>query len=809
MKRLLLSVAVLTLLAAPMVAQAASPTLARIEPRGAKRGGEVDIIFHGARLADAQEVFIYSEGFTVQSIENVNANQVKARVTIAPDAKLGEHCMRLRTAGGITELRNFYVGNYDNVDEAEPNSEFATPQPIAFNTTVNGVVTNEDVDYFVIEAKKGERISAEVEGIRLGAMFDPFVAILDSDRFELAACDDSTLFLQDPFVSVIAPADGRYIIQVRESAYGGNDNCRYRLHVGQFPRPKAIFPLGGQAGTELKLTFLGDPSGTFDETITLPAEANDAFEVFPQRDGHIAPSPHRFRVSTFPDVNEVEPNNGRGQATATELTPPLAFNGVIGESGDQDWFAFEAKKDQILDVHVWARRMRSPLDPVLTLFGPDNQRIGANDDTGGPDSYLRFTAPADGTYRLLIRDHLRSGGPDYVYRIEVTPVTPQLALTLPEFVQFSQERQVIAVPQGNRMATVIRATRRDFGGDLILTAEQLPDGVAMHVDTMKANVTEVPVVFEATGEAPVAGRLAQLAARHYENEAIRGSYAQQVRLVLGEPNNTLYYAPTVDRLAMAVTEAAPFKLKLIEPKAPIVRNGPMNLKVVAERAEGFNGPITLSLPYTPPGIAGAGSVTIGEGQTEAEYLINADGNAPPGSWPIVVLGRADAGKGPVWASTQLGHIEIATQFVTLSMEMAAAERGQPAQVLCKLEQHTDFEGEAKIELLGLPPKTAAEPLTIKKSDEEIIFTVTTEADAPVGQHKSLFCRVTIMKDGEPVVHNIGHGGVLRIDAPPPAPKKEEAPKVAEQPKPQAPAAKPLSRLEKLRLEQAKRQEAQE
>ncbi len=806
MMRQLLCCTLVVLLTAVSV-RASSPTLARIEPRGAQRGSEVEVLFHGARLDNAQEIFIYSEGFTVQSIENVNANVVKARIAIAADAKLGEHCMRLRTAGGITELRNFYVGPYPTVSEVEPNNDFNAPQAIALNSTVEGVITNEDVDYYIVEAKKGDLISAEVEGIRLGVMFDPFVAILDMDRFELAACDDSTLFLQDPFVSIIAPEDGKYIIMVRESAYGGNENCRYRLHVGQFPRPKAIYPAGGQAGQTIAVKLIGDPTGTFEQTLTLPPEPNAAFSVFAEHDGHISPSPLRFRVSAFPDVHEEEPNNARDKATKASMTPPLAFNGVIGESGDQDWLAFEAKKGQVLDIHVWARRLRSPLDPVLTLFGPDNNRIESNDDTGGPDSYLRFTAPADGEYRILIRDHLRAGGPDFVYRVEITPVTPQLALTLPEFVQFSQERQVIAVPKGNRMATVVRAARRNFGGDLILGIENLPEGITMHTDAMKANVTEVPVVFEATDEAAIGGTLAHLWGRHYENETIRGNYEQQVRLVLGEPNNTLYYAPVIDRLAVAVTEPAPFKLRIVEPKAPIVRNGPMNLKVVAERAEGFNRPITLSLGYTPPGIAGAGSVTIGEGATEAEYLINADGNAPPGTWPIVVLGRADAGKGPVWTSTQLAHIEIATQFVTLSMEMAAAERGKEAQVVCKLDQHTEFEGEAVIELLGLPPKTATQPMKITSSDEQVIFTVSTEADAPVGQHKSLFCRLTIMKNGEPVVHNIGHGGVLRIDPPPTAPKQEVA-KAQPAPQPAAPQAKPLSRLEKLRLEAAQQQGGQ-
>ena len=43
------------------------------------------------------------------------------------------------------------------------------------------------------------------------------------------------------------------------------------------------------------------------------------------------------------------------------------------------------------------------------------------------------------------------------------------------------------------------------------------------------------------------------------------------------------------------------------------------------------------------------------------------------------------------------------------------------------------------------------------------FDVTTSAKSPPGQHKNLLCQVTIMKDGEPVIQNVGQGGILRID----------------------------------------------
>src|SRR5437763_1483631 len=159
--------AFLLLFLAVVPAQAASPSLGGITPRGGQRGTELPVFFSGARLGDVQEILCYTPGFTVAKIDVVNDNQVKATIQIAPDCRLGEHAMRVRTATGISELRTFYVGALPQVDEKEPNSEFATPQKIPMNVTVNGVIDNEDVDYFLVEAKKGQRITAEVEAMRL------------------------------------------------------------------------------------------------------------------------------------------------------------------------------------------------------------------------------------------------------------------------------------------------------------------------------------------------------------------------------------------------------------------------------------------------------------------------------------------------------------------------------------------------------------------------------------------------------------------------------------------------------------------
>jgi hypothetical protein len=52
-------------LAIVLPAQAASPSLGGISPRGVQRGVENQMVFSGGRLQDAKEIFFYGPGFEV------------------------------------------------------------------------------------------------------------------------------------------------------------------------------------------------------------------------------------------------------------------------------------------------------------------------------------------------------------------------------------------------------------------------------------------------------------------------------------------------------------------------------------------------------------------------------------------------------------------------------------------------------------------------------------------------------------------------------------------------------------------------
>ena len=447
--------------------------------------------------------------------------------------------------------------------------------------------------------------------MRLGVtLFDPYVSDHGPKRFDLSSSDDSALLLQDPVASVVAPADGTYVIQLRETSYGGSGNCTYRLHVGTFPRPRVAFPAGGKAGEEVSVTYVGDVAGPITQAFKVPADAASPLALFAEQNGQFSPSAVHFRVSPFANVMEVEPNNEPSKATKASGDLPLAFNGVIDKDKDADFFRFTAKKGQVFDVNVYARRLRSPLDPVLVIHKGDGAGITSNDDSGGPDAYLRFTVPEDGEYVFQVYDHLLRGSPESVYRVEVTPVQPALTLSLPNIGSIpTQDRQTIVVPKGNRYATLVRATRADFGGEVVVEAPDLPKGVTTQAEPVQPNLDVVPVVFEAAPDAPIAGKLVDLTGKPADEKIKpRTKFQQGVELVLGN-NNVRMYATHVDKVAVAVAEEAPFKLSIVQPKVPLVQLGQMQLKVVAERKPGFTGGIHIQMLFDPPGV-GSGQADI-------------------------------------------------------------------------------------------------------------------------------------------------------------------------------------------------------
>jgi hypothetical protein len=323
----------------------------------------------------------------------------------------------------------------------------------------------------------------------------------------------------------------------------------------------------------------------------------------------------------------------------------------------------------------------------------------------------------------------------------------------------------------------------------------------------------MPVVFEAAADAPIAGKLMKFQGKHVDPATgIVGHFKNRADLVVAAPGQSLYVYKDVEQLPIAVVDELPYSLEIVQPKVPIVQNGQMSLKILIHRKEGFNDAITLQFPFRPPGIGTRSTVAVPAGATEAIYPLNAAGNAQLREWPIYVLGSANV-NGTAWVSSQLATLSVAAPYVTFALERAACEQGQETQLYTKITQSTPFEGNAKVELLGLPNLVTTTNLEFNKEAEELTFNIKTDKTSPAGKHTNVFCRITIMENGEPIVLRTA-ATTLQIDKPlppppnaPPKPMPKPVAQAAPKPMPAPmPMAKPLSRLEKLRLAAKQRAE---
>ena len=220
----------------------------------------------------------------------------------------------------------------------------------------------------------------------------------------------------------------------------------------------------------------------------------------------------------------------------------------------------------------------------------------------------------------------------------------------------------------------------------------------------------------------------------------------------------------------------PFTIEIVEPKVPLVRDGSMNLKVVATRKEGFNAPIAVHMLYNPPGVGSSGSIVIPEGQNEALIPLTANSGAEIGKWKIVVLGDATVGDGPITVASQMATLEDCRAVPGLQLSSGRHRARAADRRRDQGRKEKDFEGPAKVELLGLPNEVTTEPKEITKDSTELVFPVKTTANSPAGRHKTVICRAMITANGEPIAHTLGTGE-LRIDTPLP-PKADQPPPAA-------------------------------
>ena len=591
------------LLASLCFAQA--PSVDRVDQStGGKRGTKFEVSVEGLDLASINDALFFDRGVELVSLEATD-DQVKLTLAAHEECRLGEHPFVLTGPQGVAEVRTIQISPFDLLAEQEPNSLRSEAQPITLPQTITGIVEETDEDWFRVALKKGDRISVEAVALPLGRyLFDALVEVFDTDGNRLAISDDTALRAQDPTISLLAPHDGEYFIRIREAAFGGDLDSRYRLHVGDFPRPSVAFPAGVPIQVETQVKLLGDAMGPIEKSIMLDGLTGETQDVA-IAEGR-TPGIVRVRTSDFPNVAEQEPNDSLQSATPSQHGPLCALNGILEKDGDRDYYQFEAEAGSAFEISVYAARIGSPVDSMLTLYGPDNRLLSSNDDGLIHDSLLRFVANESGTYKLCVQDHLGRGGPTHVYRVEFEPIQPKLDLRLPTTAgTMPEQMQSVVVPRGALVPLTVSCRRQNFRTPVRLTTDNLPEGVSFESEAIEA-ITHLGVaLFRADDLAPTGAQLIQLRGEASTQEgSVYGSLSQRVGLVFGEPRKTVYHSVELDRIPLIVTESAPFTINVPQPESPLVQQGRIDLEVQIERSDDFDGEVELALALAPPWIRG-------------------------------------------------------------------------------------------------------------------------------------------------------------------------------------------------------------
>lgn len=494
-------------------ALAKPPTLARMFPAGAARGQTATIAAAGSFDHWPADAWVDGPGVSVE----VGAEKGSLTIRVDADAEPGVRWVRLFDEEGATELRPFLVGTLPEVEEKEPNNDPERPQPVPLPAaTVNGrLARSGDVDGFSVELRKGQTLVADVEANRtLGSPMDAVLQVALPSGIVLEQNDDYDG--RDPRIVFRAPADGTYLVRVfafpsmpdSSIRYAGGEAFVYRLTLTTAGFLDHAFPPAIARDASDPITLVGPdiPESARQLSIPRPADGSSMARV-----SHpLLAGTAEVRVVPSPVLVESEPND---LDTPQAIPDRGTICGRIDQPGDRDAFLVALKKGDKRDFRVESGALGLPLDPVLRVVDASGKALDESDDArrqrrrggdggggggGGPasrDPLLSFTAPADGDYRLLVRDLHRRGGPRFAYALRVTDAEPDFALTL-------AGDRYDATP-GETASVKVTIDRRDgFSGPIEVVAEGLPEGLSALPKTSKpgdASAKEVTLEVVADG----------------------------------------------------------------------------------------------------------------------------------------------------------------------------------------------------------------------------------------------------------------------------------------------------------------------
>jgi len=270
---------------------------------------------------------------------------------------------------------------------------------------------------------------------------------------------------------------------------------------------------------------------------------------------------------------------------------------------------------------------KAAIHPPGTRFAPNGLPLVTlfyrNDDGGGnlgKDSQLIFDPPADGTYRVRVRDARGQGGALYSYRLTIRPPRPGFSL------RFSPTKPSIS--KGSAAPINVTAERSEgYEGLIELRLDNLPPGLS-------APATTIPGGENSTSFALFASPDMKMPAT-----------AKPLRLVGWAPIGGQEVQHTVDGDVPVLIEPGDLVTTTHQGEVSIRPGGQVRLTVAIERRNGFTGRVPIEVRGLPHGVRvldiGLNGILVTPLETTRTMVLYADPWVEPTTHPFVVFARRE------------------------------------------------------------------------------------------------------------------------------------------------------------------------
>jgi len=331
---------------------------------------------------------------------------------------------------------------------------------LRYNDSVIGTISDTNAEvYYTFQAEQGDILTISM--VRSSGTLDPYLQVVDSERFEIAKNDDHSRDTRNariegliiertgPYIIVATRYDdssGSFVLSIEEAANSGMGSSRLAplpinygesrsgtLSHAQYER---FYAFDAEAGDLITISMTRGASGDLDSYLIL---ADAAFESIQEDDDSGAefqdsritdfriPAPGAYHIIATRFDRARGATGGEYRLSLDILDEPLvdapadtvslsygsSVTGKISADNEADIYAFYGRNGEVISISM--TRVDGNLDTYLELLNAAQQVAARNDDTGSSQNSLidNFSIPATGMYYIRARRYAGTdGNPD-------------------------------------------------------------------------------------------------------------------------------------------------------------------------------------------------------------------------------------------------------------------------------------------------------------------------------------------------------------------------------------------------------------